>query len=193
MAILVQPHCPKCARPVIGVFPVSCPHGCGFSISGLAGRGTSQFQTTNWNKHSDILQGRSVPLHGGTFNASLNFRGHAALDDLVRFAITFGDPVAVAHRGHTNPAIICYVPEVIGSGTSLYSPGTVACSGLMLMSPASIDYAHSYPVLDEWMKQSPFHGAPSNCKQCGRATVVGQPLCSTCHSQGFDWVNMLGP
>jgi hypothetical protein len=189
---MISSTCPRCGTSVPGVFPIQCPN-CDFSIDSLAGRGTSDFQKQKWLEHTDILQGRNIGPYGKELNASFDFRGHAKLDDLVRFTITFGDTrVITSPRGsHATKMAVAYFPEVIGSGTSLHFPGRVACSGLALMSPQSLDYAHSFPILDLWV-QKEFGHLSSNCRLCGRPTPFGQPLCEKCHSErGMDWESML--
>jgi len=82
--------CPRCNQTIKGVFPNSCPY-CGFTIDALAGRGTSSFQQKKWKEHTELLYGGTVSLFGKEYNASFDYKGIANLDDMVRFAITFGD------------------------------------------------------------------------------------------------------
>src|SRR5258706_15563014 len=100
--------CPKCGHQVAGAFPSKCPN-CTFDISALAGRGTTSFQVFKWNKHADLLQGRDIQLQSGEiYNASFDYNGHANLDDLVRFTITYGDRTTLlsARGSHQNPIIL---------------------------------------------------------------------------------------
>lgn len=179
--------CPKCKGAIQGPFPPT-GHNCGFNILGLAGIGTSSFQQKKWNQHTGILYGRNVSLYGKEFNASFDYNGYAQLKDLVQFTIMYGDRAQLpsTHGNHTNDVILSYVPEVIGSGTSIHSPGNVPCSGLCLISPGSSQYAHSFPVLDEWVQQQ-LNGHSSSCRICGGATSFAQPICAQCYRQHGDW------
>jgi hypothetical protein len=183
-------YCPACNHEVQGAFPAQCPN-CPFNVKALAGQGTSSFQKKNWNQHADILYGRNVGLYGKRFNTSFDHNGQAALDDLVRFTITYGDRVNVPTRNNQTPAIVAYIPDIIGSGTSIHNPGLVPCSGIVLMSPHSTDYAHAYPMLDQWL-QTAFPNVVSHCRVCGAATTVGQPVCAACYVDlGLDWQTLL--
>src|SRR4051794_30335622 len=97
---MIKSQCPACKKLVDGVFPSTCPH-CGFSIDALANRGTSDFQKNKTGKHTDLLYGRNIHLDKKEeFNASFDFNGAAKLDELVRFAITYGDWTTVKSREH---------------------------------------------------------------------------------------------
>jgi hypothetical protein len=185
--------CPKCGYSVSGAFPNKCPN-CTFDISALIGLGTSSFQKRNWNKHTDLLQGRDIQLQpGGTYNASFDYNGHANLADIVRFTITYGDRTTLqSPRGsHSNPLIIAYIPERIGAGTAIHFPGTVACSGICLMSPQSEKYGHPFPIIDEWV-QNTFAGSSSFCRICKTPTSFAQPICADCYAKnGSDWKNFM--
>lgn len=181
--------CPKCYFLIGGPFPPQCPN-CDFDLTGLAGRGTSTFQAKKWQKHSDIYFGRGIQLQPGEiYNASFDYNGVANLDDIVRFTITFGEKMFLPNLGNRiqTSGIISYIPEIIGSGTAIHFPGMVPCSGICLVSPASKDYSHSFPIIDEWVQRY-FSGVTSVCKRCGTSTDFGQPICSKCYQEtGFDW------
>jgi len=184
--------CPSCGGTVAGVFPASCPH-CPFTIDALAGRGTSQFQRIKWGEHSDILAGRAIQLYGKTMNASFDFRGQAALDDLVRFTLTFGDRASLPTRdGHANPVIVSFIPKPIGAGTVLYQAGTVPCSGICIVSAHSIQYGHSFPVIGPWVQQK-FQRSPGlGCRICSSPTSFAQPVCDRCYTTiGGDWMRLV--
>jgi hypothetical protein len=185
--------CPKCGNLISGPFPQQCPY-CPFNLSALVGRGTTAFQVMKWEKHSDLLFGRNIQLaNGETYNTSFNFNGYAQLEDIVRFSITFGDRTTILspHGGHQNQLIVSYIPEQLGAGTAIYSPGTIPCSGICLISPQSNDYAHSFPVIDDWV-QATFAGATSSCRICSAPTAFGQPICAECYAErGSDWHNFI--
>ena len=188
----IQTHCPRCGAVVAGVFPSSCPH-CPFTIDAIAGRGTSQFQRINWGQHSDILAGRGIQLYNKSMNASFDFRGHAVLDDLVRFTLTFGDRASLLTRGgRANPIMVSFIPEPIGAGTVLYQAGTIACSGICIISPQSVQYSHSFPVLGLWVEQK-FSQLPGlGCRICSSPTAFAQPVCARCYATiGGDWMRLL--
>ena len=180
----IQTSCPKCGYSFIGPFPSRCPN-CPFDISALAGRGTTSFQMRKWNKHTDLLQGRDIQIQPGEiYNASFDYNGQANLDDLVRFTITFGDRTSLpSSRGnYLNPIIVAYTPEQIGAGTAIHFPGTVPCSGICLISPQSENYAHSFPVIDDWVQKT-FAGTTSHCRVCNAITFFGQSICANCYGK----------
>jgi hypothetical protein len=188
----INSKCPQCSSVIPGAFPQQCPY-CSFNIDALAGKGTTDFQRIKWNKHTDLLQGRDIQLYGQKFNTSFDYSGSALLADIVRFAITMGDRAMVkAPRGtQQNQAIICYIPDRIGAGTAIYDHGTVACSGICLISPNSPDWGHSFPVLDDWVQQK-FAGYKSSCKLCATETAFGQPICAQCYREiGENWKILL--
>ena len=86
--------CPSCNASVSIPFPTRCPY-CAFTIDGLAGMGTSSFQSRKDQQHRDLLFGRSVNLYNKQFNASFDYYGNAELPDVVRFAISYGDRTTV--------------------------------------------------------------------------------------------------
>jgi hypothetical protein len=96
-------------------------------------------------------------------------------------ALTYGDWATVpAGRGrYTNDVVIVFVPEVIGSGTSIFQAGPVPCSGVCLMSPASLDWGHSYPALASYVQET-FGHLLSKCKLYGTATPFAVPVCDDC-------------
>lgn len=155
----------------------------------------SPFQVQKWEKHSDLIQGRQLSLHGGPFNASYDFNGLAKIDDVVRFTLTFGQRATLKGKNGRadSDVIISYLPEIIGSGMSQYlqTAGNVPCSGVCLMSPASDVYSHSYPVLDDWV-QPTFKTLDFKCARCKTATGFGQPICAKCYQDGqWDWISYL--
>jgi len=187
--MIVTTTCPKCGNPISRPFPNQCPY-CPFNLSALAGCGTTSFQVLKWNKHSDLLQGRNIQLaKGEIYNASFNYSGFAQLEDIVRFTVTFGDRTTLPspHGGYQNPVIISYIPEQLGAGTAIHFPGTVPCSGICLVSPQSDSYAHSFPVIDEWV-QATYSTNVSFCRFCKTPTAFGQPICADCYAErGSDW------
>ncbi len=190
-SIPLNPPCPKCQQPVSGVFPSACPD-CGFTIDAIAGRGTTDFQIKKAGQHSDLLYGRSIGLYGKVLNASFDFYGQANIDALVRFAITYGDRATLpsSRGGHQNPIIVSYIPEIIGSGITMYSQDTIPCSGICIISAHSLEWGHSFPILDQWMKVN-FQGAKSNCKLCGAPTSFAEPVCNNCYQSNGNWINLL--
>ena len=192
MALQVNPACPMCGGTVNGVFPVQCPY-CPFNRTILATGGVTHWQRTKWSEHTDIIVGRNVQLYGKPYNASFDYNGATKLEDVLRFGITFGDRIILpSSRGpHTNPGIIAYIPETIGSGTSIYSPDLVPCSDLFLMSPHNLQWSHAFPVLDDWIRQY-YGGRTSTCRVCGAQTGFAQPVCAQCYSaNNGDWQSFL--
>lgn len=188
----IESVCPHCASVIPGPFPVECPH-CDFHVRMLADMGTTRFQRKKWREHSDILQGVDIQLYGKTWNASFDHRGYANLQEIVRFALTYGDGgyVTSAHGDRRTPVIGVYIPEIIGSGTGLYQTGSLSCSGVCIISPGSTEWAHTYPVLDPWVQQH-FGEALSVCRFCGAETAWGQPICGRCYDRyGAPWTEFL--
>jgi hypothetical protein len=185
--------CPRCKRQFPGPFGYTCPDpACGFNLDDLTGQSTKQWIVRKDQKHRELLTSGTVTLFGD-YNASFDYNGDAKLTDLVRFTLTFGDWAKVpAGRGRfTNDVIISFVPEVIGSGTSIFQPGLVPCSGVCLMSPGSLNWGHSYPALDSYV-QNIFGHLPSRCKLCGAATGFAMPVCDACYRKNsFDWLALL--
>ena len=178
--MIIKSTCPSCKKEVNGIFPVECTN-CGFSVLSLAGSPSSAFQTRKWNEHADIVQGRNIGLYGKPYNASFDHNGTAVLEDLVRFTITFGDKATLTSRGgRVNEVIVSYIPEPIGAGTALYTAGTVTCSGIAIISPSSIYYGHSFPIMNEWVTNE-FGTISSSCKICGTPTSFAQPICGNCY------------
>lgn len=160
----------------------------------MAGAPISSFQVKNWGQHSDLLAGRNIQLYGKQYNASFDFAGKANLQDLVRFTITFGSSGIVPGRnGRADcQTMLAYVPQTIGSGVMQAAPSiNVPCSGICLLSYTSVDYKHSYPVLDDWVRQT-FTGQTATCRECGEVTGFGHCICSNCYlKSNWDWTNYL--
>jgi hypothetical protein len=165
---------------------------CGFSIDHLTGKVTSQLQTNKWKKHSELLHSSNVSLFKKRWNASFTHNGIANVGELVRFTISYGERTTVKTRMHDTKLIFAYIPEIVGSGTSIFTPGLVPCSGMCLLSPGSIDYGHPYPVLDEWVKHTFVYRRASNCRYCNQPTSFGEVICVNCYSsRGGDWRNFI--
>jgi hypothetical protein len=185
--------CPKCNTRVEGIFPTHCP-ACSFNIDALAGLNMSADQRDKWREHTDLLSGSAVALYNKEFNASFNYNGVANLPDIVQFTITFGDRATTLDRRgrHSNQVILAYLPEIIGSGSAIHYPSLVPCSGVMLISPGSQNYAHSYPIIDEWVQRK-FPTQKSFCRMCARETGFGVPICNECYEQyDMDWRKLMG-
>lgn len=183
--------CPACHTSVSLPFPSQCPF-CDFNINGLAGRGTSDFQRSKYQEHNDIPSGRKIDLYDKEINASFDYNGSASLDDLVRFALSYGDRATIqpANRPYTTDRIVAYVPEIIGSGTSLIDTGPIPCSGVVLISPASRTHSHAYPAIDTYV-QSAFADHSGSCKSCGTPVRFGFPFCDTCYPKYGDWRKLI--
>jgi hypothetical protein len=182
--------CPKCHQSCPAPFR---PCVCGFDVGHLDGTSLNSFQQKKLEKHSSLITAGSVTLAGGDYNASFTFTGAMVLPDLVRFAIGYGEPATLPSVAGRAPSEVrvAYVPWIIGEGVSLYQPGTVACSGICIVSPQSMAYGHPYPVLDAWV-QLRFGNGPSTCRLCGATTVFGETVCNACYDRlGRDWRRLL--
>ena len=187
-------RCPQCNNWIEGIFPQQCPY-CSLNINTLSGSATSNFSQNKWHEHSTLLSGSTVPLFGKTFNASFDFNGVEKLTDLIQFALTYGERTTILDsRGiNNNQVILAYYPEVIGSGSAIHYPSLVPCSGVLLMSPNSQEYAHSFPVIDEWV-QNNFPSMKSKCNICGCETGFGVAVCNECYEKyGCGWQKLLHP
>ncbi len=185
-------QCPQCNGWVDGIFPTQCPF-CSLNINTLSGSATSNFANNKWQQHTTLLSGTTVPLFGKTFNASFDYNGLAKLTDLLQFALTYGDRTTIPDsRGiNNNLIIVAYTPEVIGSGSAIHYPALVPCSGVMVMSPNSQIYAHSFPVIDEWV-QNTIPIQTSFCRICASETGFGVPVCNNCYIENdWDWQKLL--
>lgn len=186
--------CPRCGGAITGPFPTHCPY-CPFTLDPLIGRGTTAYQKQQWDKHTDILQGRDIRLGDGPggYNASFDFNGSASLIDIVRYTLIWGERVSLPKPGRPHPTeyIVAYLREPLGAGTAIRFPGTVACSGIALVSPKSSDWGHPHPYIDEWLQQT-FSGRTSLCRLCHTPTPFGVTICDACYAQnGSHWINLI--
>jgi hypothetical protein len=173
---------------------MTCPD-CGFSLEHLAGKRLSGFQQEKREKHSDLLLGREIRLHGTDYNASFDSYGDANLEDLVRFALSYGHRAKLPSKGGRaeNEVVLAFIPEVIGSGVSKYdiSYDPVPCSGVGILSPASETYGHGFPTLDAWVNEV-FTQEKGFCVGCGAPTAFGHSICYECYAgKGGDWKNFV--
>ena len=188
--------CPVCKTSQQGPFPkAGC--ACGFSLSGLAGLGSSVFQTRKDPQHRDIIYGRGIQLYGKPINTSFDYYGEANIVDIVDFALTYGErrKTKSLHGNHDTEVIVAYIPDIIGSGITKWSSSTPnPCSGICLMSPESTGgYEHSYAVLDDWVSAK-FSGDSSVCRFCPKTTPFGLGICIHCFARnGNDWRNFIDP
>lgn len=188
----MQSSCPMCGFNVQGTFPAQCPN-CPFSLTILATGGTTPWQQQKWNEHTDLLVGRQVQLYGKQYNASFDYAGAAKLEEVLRFTVTYGDRAALpsARGNYLNPVVLSYIPEPIGSGTSICQPSLVPCSGVCIISPQSTQWAHPFPVMDDWVRTT-FPNQSSHCRLCGTQTGFAQPICSACYQQSQgNWISLL--
>jgi len=183
--------CPKCGNNSEAPFQNKCSF-CGFNIDHLIGIRLSNHQQKKYEKHTSLLRGEGIALDDGEYNASFDHNGDANLVDLINFTISYGDRGQIPDsRGiYSNEAIVAYVPEIVGSGTSIYDRNCVPCSGICIISPQSYEYGHSFPTLDDWVTNN-FSGK-SSCRYCGNQTDFGQPFCADCYNKcNIDWRQML--
>jgi len=184
-------ECPKCKTKNEIPFIGKCPN-CGFTIDHLSGKRLSDFQQRKFEQHNELLYSDTISLDG-EYNASFTHKGNEQLEDLINFTISYGDRVILpsARGTYHNPAIISYVPEIIGSGTTIYNIGYLPCSGICIVSPQSYIFGHPFPVIDSWVGRN-FEGIISKCKICGREVNIGQPMCRKCYRRyDNNWKNIL--
>ena len=176
--------CPKCNGEIEGIFKLKCPI-CGFSIEHLVGIETNEFLNSKWNKHGLQDGIKKIPLGNGP-NAYFNFFGIANIIDLVRYTISFGDSGKLPYRKGYNEVKFCYFPQSIGDGYMTADNSLIPCSGLMIISPKSLIYGHSFPVISEW-ENARFGNIKGHCIRCDSETSFGQTICSNCYKNGFNW------
>lgn len=176
--VTYRSKCPKCNKKYVSAFPTSCE--CGFNLDGLTGKSTSDFQKKKIKEHTDLLRGTQINLYKKEYNASFDSNAIVQLKDLVRFTLSFGERRFLATRsGHNNPIILCYIPEVIGQGASLYSTTSTPVSGCCIISPSNDIYAHPFPARNDWINNK-FQNEKSTCIRCGIEVPIGEPFCTIC-------------
>lgn len=186
--------CLKCGKT--SMKPMSYPcFSCGFDIDHLTGIKLSQFQVRKWDEHSQLITGQNISLFGKEYNCSFDYNGISNISDLVTYTINYGTDVNIpSNRGaHVNPVKISFIPEIIGSGTSVYynAGDTFPCSGCCVISPVSIDYGHPFPILRDWVIQE-FGTQKSTCFICGKDVDFGLSICNECYEKkGGDWHEFL--
>lgn len=183
--------CPRCKNVEQGPFGTSCQ--CGFTIRDLSGQSTNPWIVNKDQQHHELLTEGAVSLFGKKYNASFTYNGIVMLEDLVRFTITYGSRTTIPSiRGaHPTEIILAFVPEVIGSGTSVFEPGLVPCSGIVLMSPGSMNHGHSFPALQQYVNDT-FSSLGNTCKSCGKQIDFGQPFCVECYYlHNIDWRELI--
>ncbi len=189
-----MPHsspCPNCNTPVLSPFLIKCPY-CAFDLTHLVGNLSPQGQNKRI-KHTELLTSGTIQLHKGEYNASFDHYGLQNLEELVRYALSYGHHATVkSPRGnHQNPVIVAYIPEIIGSGVSRYSADYLPASGICIISPSSVQWGHPYPMLDGWA-QKEFNGLVGSCFRCGAVTPFGQTVCTKCYGEiGSNWKSLL--
>ena len=187
-------NCPSCGKEFLAPFSGCCSN-CGFSIDHLTGKCLSDFGRGKALKHTEPPKGTPISLEDGQYNAFFNYNGEAKLEYLVKFAISYGDrdilPPASGRR-HENPIIVSYIPEIIGSGTSIYNRNLLPCSGICVISPHSYEHGHPFPVIDNWVNEK-YSCKITKCKFCGEEdTGFGQPFCVKCYNKyNINWENMV--
>lgn len=184
--------CPRCQKVAPGPFGHTCPD-CGFTIDDLSGQSTEPWIIKKDQQHRELLTSGTVSLFKKQYNASFTHNGVAMLPDLVRFGITYGSRTTITsmHGGHPTDIILAFVPEVIGSGMSIFQAGLVPCSGVMMMSPGSMNHGHSFPTLQQYVA-SAFGALKDKCKECGDPTDFGQPFCGVCYARyKLDWTKLI--
>lgn len=184
--------CPKCKNERHAPFKGHCAV-CDFNIDHLSGKRLSDFQTSKYLKHTQLLHGSTITLTDSDYNASFDHNGDAKLEQLIQFTISYGKWAEIPSRSgqYTNPVIVSYVPEIIGAGTSIYEKDTLLCSGICIMSPQSYQFGHPFPVLDEWVNKN-FNTFASTCSFCRKPTQFGQPFCHKCYQdRGSNWLNLI--
>lgn len=185
--------CPRCGATLKTPFVPPCSN-CGFEIDHLTGKHLSDFQKEKWDKHRELFCGATVSLGDGDYNASFNYAGDAKIDLLTKFAISYGhESTLPSPRGtYLNPVRVAFVPEIIGSGTSVGMIGNVPVSGFCLISPHSEMFGHSFPAITDWVTEI-FGDVGGVCRFCGRATQFGLVVCDKCYTDSHvnDWTKLL--
>jgi hypothetical protein len=174
--------------------PITYPcQVCGQGIEHLDGTSLSAWNKSHWKQHTSLLTGSAIPLEGKEYQGSFDTVGYSKMSKLVEFTLNYGQWFTVKNRGHTNHVCLSFVPEIIGSGVSIYLPPNEIqpASGFCLMSPQSKKHGHPYPVLDDWVSQK-FSGIQGHCRLCGKSTQAGRTICLKCFAENEnDWMRFL--
>lgn len=180
--------CPSCKKLHEGAFPVSCE--CGFNLEGLTGVTLSGWQVGKLREHTDLKYGTDIKLYGKDVNCSFSTAGFDQIEDVTRFALSFGERATIPRRGGVSNVIVSYIPEIIGYGTARGMGTSAPVSGCCLISPASEQYAHAFPAFNSWISNT-FPAATSNCRKCGKTVPFAEPFCLTCVGFIGDWKNLV--
>jgi hypothetical protein len=167
----------------------SCPN-CGFSLSPLITPASPQASVKRI-KHTEVILTGTVSVGTGPsgYNASFDHNGLASVGEVIRYTVAFGHRGTISSGPGRTPsdAIVAYLPETIGSGTSNFQSGLTAVSGLCIFSPASPTWGHAFPAMDAWIQG---HTPLSSfvCARCHGPTSFGHAFCSKCSAEwGLDW------
>lgn len=179
--------CPQCRAALSG--PFNGCGSCGYSFGHLV-TPTSPAAQRKMADHTQLLTRGTISLGGRPeCNASFDYYGVTNLTDLVRFTITYGHRASVSSGPGRLPSdvIAAFIPEIIGSGVSRYTTDYQPCSGLCLISPASMNWGHPFPMLDQWVATK-FAGQTGICFRCRTTTPFAQPICAKCYGEiAHDW------
>lgn len=186
--------CFNCSYTSSSPFHYPCP-SCRISLDHLDRTTESGPQRSKWDEHLDLIYGRSISLYGKDCNCSYDSIGYAKIRHIVEFTAHYGQKLRLpANRGpHINDVLVAFIPEIIGSGISNHYPtlDNHPSSGCCIISPLSITYGHSFPVLYDWIIQK-WPSTTYLCKKCNKPTHIGLPFCSECYSKyGGDWTKFL--
>lgn len=171
-----------------------CP-GCELSLDHLDGNQNSPFQTRKWHEHTELVTGNTVGLHGKDWNCSFDSTGYRKISSIVEYTVNYGQTLQLSsNRGnHINDVRLAFIPEIIGSGISTHyaTLSNQTCSGCCVISPRSIRFGHTFPVLYDWVSQT-WQGSQTNCRRCNKSTHVGLTICWECYQElGSDWTQLL--
>lgn len=186
--------CVRCNGKLEAPIPETCVY-CGFTLDHLSGKKLSDFQKQKREKHTDLLFERDIQLYGSNYNASFDNYDDANFKDLIRFILSYGHHAKLPSGGarKANRIVVAFIPKIVGYGVSSYDTcyDPVPCSGVGIISPASQNYGHGFPVLDDWIQKA-FKTERGYCDSCGVPTAFGHPFCHKCYEIcRRDWRNFL--
>jgi hypothetical protein len=133
--------CPSCGDIFPAPFTGTCS-SCGMKTTHPTGPSRSVHGEGKWHEHTTLCHSDELDLGNRPWHASFAVSGTAEIEPLVRFAISYGyrTKIQATHGSSSTDLIICFVPEILGTGTAVDSVSRVPVSGICIMNSSSPDY-----------------------------------------------------
>lgn len=113
----------------------------------------------------------------------------------VRYAMTYHhEAERVLPSGRRWTVYVTDFQERIGVGTSMGADSNQDCTKMAIFSPASIQYGHPVPAVDEWVADQLHLKEHPLCRICGTDTIIGVVICPTCMARAEgSWRKWIDP